>query len=197
MAPPVKNLSGQRFGKLVAVSRSEKSTPKHGRWLCYCDCGEQCHPTVHALTLGKTVACPVCYQKHNMAHTPTYKIWTAMKQRCLNPKCKQYPDYGGRGISVCKEWLTFEGFIADMGEKPNGLSLDRINNNGPYSPENCRWAPMSVQIMNRRNSIFVPTQQGFLSIDQFAKLAGKTRRQIQWWMDSGSITVLRLNEMAL
>lgn len=82
--------------------------------------------------------------------SPIYAIWSAMKARCSNPRLKGYPDYGRRGIRVCESWLIFENFLADMGEPPEGLTLDRIDNDGNYEPSNCRWASTSIQQSNRR-----------------------------------------------
>lgn len=84
--------------------------------------------------------------------SPTYKIWVSMRERCRNPKLKGFKNYGGRGITVCERWKSFANFLADMGEKPAGLSLDRINNNGNYEPGNCRWADRETQSRNRRNN---------------------------------------------
>src|SRR5262249_12976978 len=87
---------------------------------------------------------------HGLSRSRAYKCWEHMKQRCFNPHTDSYPDYGGRGITICARWLRFENFYVDMGDPPPGMSLDRINPNGNYTPENCRWASWSVQNFNRR-----------------------------------------------
>ena len=113
------------------------------------------------LKSGKTKSCG-CYDaerkrtetvKHGFNRTPTYVCWSNMLARCTNPKRRDFKNYGGRGISVCERWRSFENFLADMGEKPPKLSLDRVDNDENYGPDNCRWATQKQQVLNRRNTI--------------------------------------------
>lgn len=158
-----RDLTGQRFGRLLIIARMPNlsNTPQsiwHGR----CDCGvEKFALASGALLKGRTQSCgclrkelakyrgPDRYLKGN--RNPLYVTYCAMRQRCLDVKSKAYPNYGGRGITMCQRWLeSFESFVDDMGERPKNCSIDRIDNSGNYEPGNCRWADAVQQSQNRR-----------------------------------------------
>lgn len=154
------DLSGQKFGKLTALSYS-RSVNANAHWLCKCDCGNSCEVAACHLKNGHTTSCG-CVQRAVMramkkthGHTigrqsATYRSWLKMKSRCENPRNLKYPEYGGRGITVCRRWRKFENFLADMGERPRGRTLDRLDGNKGYSRRNCRWATARQQRLNRR-----------------------------------------------
>lgn len=178
---PFKDVTDERFVKLVArwpVGRRLPTGRKPGNgneilWLCSCDCGSLTVVSLGRLSSGNTKSCG-CLKRENarelglalsgrqaVVHghcrserrTPGYDVWRAMLQRCENPNCESWKDYGGRGITVCERWHTFIDFLADMGIKPKGLSIDRIDNDGNYEPGNCKWSTQSEQNFNQRRSI--------------------------------------------
>lgn len=153
------DITGVRYGSLVAVSPAEKSSRGQAVWLCNCDCGLQKEIRLSSLRSGESLSCG-CRKllsnedttTHGLSQTAEYKAWTAMKGRCGDPSHSSYKNYGARGISVCQEWITFEGFISSMGMKPDpSLTLERRNNNGNYEPSNCYWATRSQQNSNKRS----------------------------------------------
>lgn len=141
----------KRFGRWTVIARGPSL---HARWLCRCDCGYEALIRATRLRAGESWRCTSCAAKaralrHGQSTSAVYKRWRGMIDRCFNPSTANYKYYGGRGISVCDRWQKFENFLADMGEPPPGLTLDRINNNGNYEPDNCRWATWFEQARNK------------------------------------------------
>lgn len=124
-------------------------------------------------------------KKHGMCGHPLYHIWTSMRQRCINPKDAAYHKYGGRGIKVCKRWSKFENFYEDMGPRPKGKSLDRINNSKGYSPSNCRWATHIEQALNTRQSIKITMGGVTKSAAQWSKTLGAKNALVSWRLRNG------------
>lgn len=196
------DLTGQRFGRLVAVEHAGRVVNKNGfrttLWKCQCDCGNQTTVRYPALITGNTRSCG-CLERENkermmklaqqtnrksvskdfirkLEDHPLYKTWKSMLMRCNNPNVSGYKHYGGRGIKVCDRWngeLGFENFVKDMGERPTPEhTLDRIDYNGDYEPSNCRWATQETQSNNRRNNSFVTLKGEEITCAQLCKRYG-------------------------
>lgn len=154
--------AGRRFGRWTVIRLDTKHPSKIRRWICRCDCGEEKSVRGTHLRDGRSKSCGCLARdvnkgnkygrRHGLSNTPTWRSWISMNNRCNDPSNK---DYGGRGINVCERWhfaniRAFENFVEDMGLRPDGSSLDRINPDGGYNPDNCRWATSREQIRNRR-----------------------------------------------
>lgn len=183
--------TGQRFGRLTVIEEAGRDKHRNVIWKCRCDCGNESYVT--RADLKKTKSCG-CWNidaiiQRNTRHgaskrgsiTKLYKVWAAVKQRCTNPKNKAYKNYGGRGIKLCDEWLEYEPFEKWAFENgyAEGLQLDRIDNNGSYSPDNCRFVSTVENSHNKRNNVWI-------TID------GKTALAVDWAKEVGvDVEVIR------
>ena len=182
---------GDRFGKLTVIKQDETHADNRRYWECKCDCGTIKNVRESYLVSGRVKSCG-CYSKENPAHvthglskTKIYRIWHDMRERCFNPKKERYPNYGGRGITVCDEWASPDGFTAfynyvskleHFGEE--GYSLDRIDVNGNYEPNNVRWATDAEQRRNRTDNHYIEINGEQMILSDVAKAAGVTNKTI-------------------
>lgn len=194
------DLTGRVFGRLTVVEYAFTQKTPSGQskaiWRCRCECGVLIETGSQRLKTGNTNSCG-CLQRemtsarsgtHRMTGTPSYESWRAMRERCNNPNNSHYAAYGGRGIKVCASWqASFEAFLADMGERPEGTTLDRINPDGNYEPGNCRWADSKTQALNTTRNVIIEWQ-------------GQRRTLTEWASDMGitdSALAIRLERWPL
>lgn len=178
----LKDLTGMQFGRWTVIRREGSDKYKHPLWMCICECGNESCIAGAALVRGKSLSCG-CLQKemlsnkqatHRMSHTKEHKAWLSIKKRCYKKDSQDYSNYGGRGIKVCNRWLeSFENFFEDMGYAPTPKhSIDRIDVNGDYSPENCRWATPKQQANNTRFNKYVIFNGEKMTLHQVADATG-------------------------
>lgn len=182
---------GDKKGLLTVLCKSGRNAQGILLWKCICACGQVCEKQAAHLNKFKSPSCG-CYSRysqgsggrtHGMSKTPEWAAWKDAKARCHNPKNKAYKDYGGRGIEMCKEWRdSFQSFLASMGKRPDGMTLERVDVNRGYEPSNCIWATQSVQASNRRNGIKVEIKGRTMPMAVAAKILGiSTGAAYQRW----------------
>lgn len=183
MNPRTPDITGQRFGRLVVTGPGAVKRGKR-HWICRCDCGRMTEVSGYNLKCGNTTSCGCLHAErfsaivrehnttHGYAYTKTYESWRSMLSRCENPRAGNYHQYGAKGITVCERWHTFEPFLADMGERPEGQTLDRIDGTGNYEPGNCRWATPKQQRRNQRDVRLLTFESETLPIPDWAERLG-------------------------
>jgi hypothetical protein len=170
---------GTKFGKRTVISHVRGENGK-AKVICKCQCGAINEVDRYSFEIGeggscgcdKPMLCGKARRTHGRSKTKTYVAWIEMRKRCENPKLPSFKNYGKRGISVCPEWSIFENFLRDMGECPNGMSIERDDVNGNYEPSNCRWIPLPDQAGNKRNTLYLTFE-------------GVTKRQRDWEIEYG------------
>lgn len=181
----VKDETGNTYGKLTVVAFLGIRR-NNARWLCRCECGKEVDVRGAMLRYGNHQSCGCSRQKADGLHcTPEHRTWSALIQRCTNPKNPRYSEWGGRGITVCDHWLhSFTAFYRDMGPKPSAAhSIDRINNDGNYEPNNCRWATPRQQVLNSRSPRYLTYDGKTMCISDWARKTGIKRHTIAARLD--------------
>lgn len=174
------DMIGKIFGALTVIGFSHKDKFNKARWSCRCECGSEKIAEGSKLRKGEIKSCGCLTVKliskglttHGMSKSKTYKIWSSMKNRCNNQRDPAYVWYGGRGIKICVRWMKFENFLADMGEHPEGMSIERKDNNGNYELENCKWATREEQGRNTSSNVFITFNSETLHVSEFARKVG-------------------------
>ena len=186
----VVDATGKRYGRLVVVARAGSNKKKNATWLCRCDCGNTVTVVGNKLRNGHTQSCGCLYVesrssshlKHGLNDHPLYVIWKDIRQRCNNENQLAYKDYGGRGIDVCKEWNDFQSFYdwANSNGYAPGLEIDRIDNNGNYCPQNCRWTTHKENNNNKRSNVYLSYNGRTQTVTQWAEELGVNVATIYW-----------------
>lgn len=173
-----KPLEQERYGRLVVVE------DVHGGWQCRCDCGNTVTVKGNHLRQGRVQSCGCLHRErqvevattHGLNRSLAHITWINMRQRCRNQNHPSWPNYGGRGITICDRWSRFENFYADMGDRPAGMTIERIDNNGNYEPGNCRWASKPEQSVNKRTNVFIERDGQTKTLSQWCNELG-----INYW----------------
>lgn len=193
--------AGEKYGRLTVISEVAPqvwSGRKCRKFLCSCDCGEKKEVLMKDFRSGAVKSCGCLHDtlpiKHGQArdgeNSITYKSWSAMRKRCLNPNAADYHCYGGRGIQICERWNDFAAFLEDMGDRPSQRhTIDRIDAEGDYTPDNCRWATPKQQGRNRNNNRMLTFNGETLCLSEWAERAGMSIQALRSRLDVCGYTV--------
>lgn len=200
------DLSGLKFGRLTALNWTGRCERNALVWNFQCECGNTVERVGVEVARGKCSSCGclasetsaqsmekyarparvITSTTHGQSRTLTFYTWGGIRDRCLNPSNKNFANYGGRGITICSRWLdSFENFLADMGSKPKGKTIDRIDVNGNYEPKNCRWATPKTQGRNRRNNVTLTYNGKIATIAEWSEITGIGAKTIAYRLQSG------------
>jgi hypothetical protein len=187
------DMAGARFTRFLVMETAGSDKHGNAKWLCSCDCGNKKVVLGQSLRSGMTQSCGCLNREinakrsttHGMAHTSDYKSWHAMIQRCTNPNNHKWQRYGGRGISICNRWMSFENFVDDMGHRPKGMTIDRIDNDGNYEPANCRWATQAQQSINKSSNVFLVIHGKAVTLTYAARAAGISPACLRYRLKKG------------
>lgn len=203
------DLTGKTSGRLTVIGLPNDYDSRHPKWLCLCSCGTKKLIAGSSLSGRSSQSCGCLRRegtaqrltKHGHANknktSKTYSVWVGMMQRCENKNIKNYKDYGGRGINVCEKWHRFEGFLEDMGNSPDGLFLDRKDNNGNYELSNCRWATRQEQNSNKRTNVFITLSGISMTIADWGRKLQVSQITIARRMRSGCPTHIVLRPFSI
>lgn len=186
--PAHKDISGSEFNGVLILRVSHKNARSVHYYACRCHCGTEFVAEGDKVKRGHTRSCGCMSEsrKHGMVSASEYGIWAAMKRRCLNENSPAYPDYGGRGITVCERWMDFRNFYNDMGDRPSEEhEIDRRDNSKGYSPDNCYWATVPEQSRNRRSNVILEFQGESLCLTDWAHRKGMKRATLEARLKKG------------
>lgn len=209
MITAYKDLTGMMFGRLIVIEHVGTRNG-HSLWKCKCDCGNVVEVVSGSLVSGNTQSCG-CFRSqfarekfttHGMHGIKIYNVWRGMKSRCMNINTNYYSDYGGRGISVCEEWLEFINFYNwAMNSGYNGiLTLDRVDNDGNYEPDNCRWSTMKEQANNTRTNVWYEYRGESKTLSQWSDICGIAQKRLRdriglgWTIERALFTPVRIQK---
>lgn len=187
------DLTGKKNGRLTIVRRVPDRRRGWPRWLAMCDCGAEKEFDSNALRTTLSCGCLKrermaslkARKTHGRSRSPIYGIWCKMRDRCENPKNKDYPKWGGRGISVCARWKKFENFLSDMGERPERMTIERLDNDGDYEPSNCKWASRKEQAWNTSRNRYFEINGESLILSEWARRLGTSTDTIDFRLKAG------------